>query len=110
MGCTPYTIITLQIFCPSFTERRLIVVRKYKRLPIEVKQKILESVKQGQKVKDLAHQYGISPSLIYTWLKQDAQTSAGVSWFKYNKLKKENEELKRIIGLMALKLERGEKN
>ena len=86
------------------------MVRKYKRLPIEVKQKILESVKQGQKVKDLAYQYGISPALIYTWLKQDAQTSAGVSWFKYNKLKKENEELKRIIGLMALKLERGEKN
>lgn len=86
------------------------MVRKYKRLPIEVKQKILEEIKRGQKVRDLAYQYGISPSLIYTWLKQEAQASAGVSWFKYKKLKKENEELKRIIGLMALKLERGEKN
>lgn len=86
------------------------MVRKYKRLPIEVKHKILEAVKRGQKVKDLAYQYGISSSLIYTWLKQEVQASAGVSWFKYKKLKKENEELKRIIGLMALKLERGEKN
>lgn len=86
------------------------MVRKYKRLPIEVKNKILEAVKRGEKVKDLAYQYGISSSLIYAWLKQEAQASSGVSWFKYNKLKKENEELKRIIGIMALKLERGEKN
>lgn len=80
----------------------------YKRVPAETKQEIMGKVKNGQSVTDLATQYAISPKTIYNWLQN--QTRPEVSILEYNRLKKENEELKRIIGMVTLELERGKKN
>lgn len=80
----------------------------FKRIPTKVKKEILQKVKEGLSVNDAANQYAISPKTIYTWLSH--QTQASISILEYNRLKRENDELKRIIGLITLELERGKKN
>lgn len=80
----------------------------FKRVPAETKREVLEKVKNGLSVLDAANQYAISVKTIYTWITN--QTRPQVSILEYNRLKKENEELKRIIGLVTLELERGKKN
>jgi len=73
----------------------------------EVKQEIMGRVKQGEKVVKLAEQYGISEKTIYYWLRSNA--SNGVSIVEHNKLKRENDDLKAIIGALMVELERGKK-
>lgn len=75
----------------------------------EIKEEILEKVKAGGKVMDLAKQYGVSDKSIYVWLRQDSGDEV-VSYVKYNKLKRENEELKRLIGEITLEMSLGKKN
>ncbi len=75
----------------------------------EIKEEILGKVKSGEKVMDLAKQYGISDKTIYYWLRQNTGEEV-VSVVKYNKLKRENEELKKLLGEVTLKLSLGEKN
>lgn len=80
----------------------------YKRVPLETKNEIVEKVKTGMSVAEAAKQYAVSTKTIYAWLSN--QTRPEISVLKYNRLKKENEELKRIIGIITLELERGKKN
>lgn len=75
----------------------------------EIKQEILAKVKLGEKVMDLAKQYGISDKTIYYWLRQSTGEDI-VSAVKYNKLKRENEELKRLLGEITLEMSLGKKN
>lgn len=78
-------------------------------VPKEIKEEILGKVKSGEKVMDLAKQYGISDKTIYYWLRQSTGEQV-VSLVQYNRLKRENEELKRLLGEISLKLSLGEKN
>jgi transposase-like protein len=80
----------------------------FKKVPKEIKQEILEKIKNGMTVAQAAASFAISTKTIYTWLAN--QTQPQISILEYNRLKKENEELKRIIGLITLELERGKKN
>lgn len=80
-----------------------------KAIPKEVKKEILEKVKEGRSVSEVSKQYGVSPKTIYRWLQKQVKPGT-VSILKYNRLKRENEELKRIIGMMVFELERGKKN
>ena len=80
----------------------------YKRVPKETREEILGKIKGGVSVTDAASQYGISSKTIYAWLTH--QTRPEISVLEHNRLRKENEELKRIIGIMTLELERGKKN
>lgn len=80
-----------------------------KRVPKEIKTEILAKAKAGSKVADLAQQYGVSDKSIYTWLHQDTSEEV-VSILKYNKLKRENTELKRLIGELTLDMSLGKKN
>jgi transposase-like protein len=68
-----------------------------RRIPKEIKEEIISKVQAGERVADLAEQYAISTKTIYGWLRQDTE-EAVVSVLQYNKLKRENEELKRLIG------------
>ncbi len=80
----------------------------FKRVPLETKSEVLEKVKNGLSVTEAAKQYAISTKTIYAWLSN--QTRPEISILEYNRIKKENEELKRIIGIITLELERGKKN
>lgn len=85
----------------AMTQRKII--------PREIKEEILNKVKAGEKVVSLANQYGISDKTIYYWLRQSTGEDV-VSAVKYNKLKRENEELKRLIGEITLEMSLGKKN
>jgi len=80
----------------------------FKRVPIETKREVLDKVKNGMSIADAAKQYALSTKTIYTWLSN--QIRPEISILEYNRLKRENEELKRIIGIITLELERGKKN
>ena len=75
----------------------------FKRVPKEIKEEILNKIKAGEKVLDLAKQYGISDRTVYAWLSSGVPPP--VNLVEYNRLKRENEELKRIIGMISLDLE-----
>lgn len=78
-------------------------------IPLEIRNEVLAKAKSGERVAILASQYGISDKTIYTWLRLDSQEPV-VSVLKYNKLKRENEELKRLVGEITLEMSLGKKN
>ena len=73
----------------------------------EVKAEILSKVKSGESVPKLSREYGISDNTIYTWLKVGTEHASGV--LEANKLRKENDQLKQIIGILTLELEKSKK-
>jgi len=73
------------------------------RTPKAIKKEIIGKVKAGERVVELAAQYAVSDKTIYGWLRQDSG-EAVVSMMEYNKLKRENEELKRLIGELTLNM------
>lgn len=70
----------------------------------EVKQEILEKMKRGGKVVELAKQYGVSEKTIYGWLRKKAIGT--ISLVEYNRLKNENRQMKEIIGVLTVELEK----
>jgi hypothetical protein len=80
----------------------------FTRIPKEKRDEVLAKARAGEKVATLATQYGISNKTIYGWLRVDANDDV-VSVLKYNKLKRENEELKWLVGEITLDLKREKK-
>jgi uncharacterized protein YjcR len=66
-----------------------------------IKEEIIRKVQAGERVAELAEQYAVSTKTIYAWLRQDSGEGV-VSVLEYNKMKRENEELKRLIGELTL--------
>lgn len=79
-----------------------------RRIPKEIREEVLAKARAGEKVAQLAEQYGISVKTVYCWLTSDSGEEV-ISVLKYNKLKRENEELKRIIGKLTLDMSWGKK-
>lgn len=73
----------------------------------EVKAEILAKVRSGQKVIELSKQYGVSDKTIYNWLR--GQVTEQVTWREHKRVLKENEDLKNILGVVTLELERSKK-
>jgi len=80
----------------------------FKKVPVQTKEEVLVKIKNGETVAQVANQYGISSKTIYTWLRDAVRPE--VSLLEVNRLKRENDELKRIIGMVTLEMERGKKN
>lgn len=74
-----------------------------RRIAREIREEIVNKVQAGERVADLAEQYAVSAKTIYGWLRQDTG-EAVISVLQYNKLKRENEELKRLIGELTLNM------
>jgi transposase-like protein len=73
------------------------------RISKEIKDEILSKIKNnGLGVMDAAKQYGISDKTIYNWLGTKAKGVVGL--LEHNKLRKENEQLKQIIGDLTIKM------
>jgi transposase-like protein len=76
----------------------------------EIREEILSRVREGKdSVVVLAKQYGISSESIYYWIRKGADGVSGQA-LNLNRLKKENESLKRIIGQLMLDKSRGKKD
>jgi transposase-like protein len=80
----------------------------YYKIPLETKQQILERVKQGVGVPQLAKEHGVSVKTIYGWLRKQAEGPGG-NLFELGKLKRENKVLLELVGKLTLKLSQGEK-
>lgn len=75
----------------------------------ETKSVVLEDIKNGMKVSDAVIKYGVVGKSIYRWMRLQADNT-GTSSLEVAKLRRENQELKEIIGLFALEKKRAEKN
>ncbi len=73
----------------------------------EVKEEILGKVKAGEPVLGLSKQYGVSDKTIYYWLRSKAEGL--VSLFEHNRVKKENQQLKEMVGILTLELQKVKK-
>jgi transposase-like protein len=80
-----------------------------KHVDAAVRQAVLEDIKNGMKVSEASVKHGVTSNAIYLWLKAQADNT-GTSSLEVAKLRKENQELKEIIGLFALDKKRAEKN
>lgn len=73
----------------------------------EVKEEILAKIKAGEKVSVLSSQYGVSTKTIYYWLRGKVVNQ--VSFLEFAKLRKENQILKEIVGVLTVELEKTKK-
>lgn len=80
-----------------------------KHIAVDLKQEVLEAIKNGMKVSEATAKYGVSDNAIYGWLRHQSDNT-GTSNLEVAKLRRENQELKEIIGLFALEKKRAEKN
>jgi len=81
---------------------------KKHRIAPEIREQIINRIKNdGVSVAQAAKDHGVSEATIYTWI--GAKTEGGPSVMEYARLKKENEELLKLVGLMTLKLSEAQK-
>lgn len=80
-----------------------------KHISSSIKDQVLLDIKNGRKVVEAAAQYGVSDKTIYAWMHHQADNT-GTSSLEVAKLRRENKELKEIIGMFALDKKRAEKN
>ncbi|HCC83504.1 TPA: hypothetical protein DEP96_01490 [Candidatus Uhrbacteria bacterium] len=73
------------------------------------KNEILSAIKDGLSVADAAIKYTKPTQTIYAWLRGQVD-NIGTSALEVAKLRRENTELKEIIGWLTLEKRRGEKN
>ena len=79
------------------------MAKKRFKISKEIKEETLNRIKNnGVSVAQAAQDIGVSTTAIYQWLGMTARGS--VSILQYNKLKKENDELKRLIGELTIRM------
>ncbi len=82
-------------------------MKKYRIAP-EVKEQIIARIKnEGVSVAQVAKDHGIHETTIYGWL--GAKADGAPSALELIKLKRENEELLRLVGVITLKLSESQK-
>jgi len=80
-----------------------------KHITATLKESIIREMKEGAKVAELAARHGVSANTIYGWTKASADNS-GTSLLEMARLRRENHDLKLIIGALTLEKGRAEKN
>lgn len=74
-----------------------------------IKDEVIQGIKNGLTVSEASSQYSVSTKAVYRWLKNQVNNT-GTSALEISRLRKENQELKEIVGLLTLEKKRGEKN
>lgn len=83
---------------------------RYKRIPQETKDAILQRIKEeGVTANRAAMEAQVSPKTVYGWLAKQT-TKSGISWHEHNRLKRENQQLKEIVGHLTLDIRKAKKN
>ena len=73
------------------------------------KHEVLEQIKNGTKVAEICSTHSLSSKTVYAWLRKQADNT-GTSNLEVARLRRENQDLKEIIGLLTLEKKRAEKN
>jgi transposase-like protein len=82
--------------------------RGYPSLTPEQKREITTRIKErGERVADLAKEYGVSPRIIYGYLSRSGQQSGTL--LELSKLKREKEALLKIVGQLIVDQKLGKK-
>jgi len=82
--------------------------RGFPTLTSEQKQEIIQRIKEkGERVPDLAKEYGVVPKTIYNLLSRQAHNTGAL--LELAKLKRENEALLKIIGKLVADQNMGKK-
>ena len=86
--------------------------RQYKRVPEELKQKILEAVKHdGLSVRKASQEYGVSQQTVHLWIKKESVglwTNSYTLW-EIRRLKKDKEDLLCLIWALTAELDKTKK-
>ncbi len=84
-------------------------MNKFRRVPLELKEQILQRIRmEGISVSQASKEHHVSTPTIYSWLTAIASVHPNI--LQINKLKKENEELQRLLGKAMMEIERSKKN
>lgn len=76
----------------------------------ETRENVLSAIKHdGLSVADAAAKFNVKPQTVYGWMGAEAK-NGHTSALEFQKLKKENEMLKMLIGALTLENERVKKN
>lgn len=78
------------------------------RISKEIKDQILGRIKNdGASIEEVARDHGVSEKTIYGWLGRKAEGQP--TWTEVNKLKREKEELLKLVGDLTLSLSNTQK-
>lgn len=81
---------------------------KRPRIAPDIKEQIINRIKnEGATVQQAAKDHGVSEQTIYNWI--GVKTEGGPSVMEIAKLRRENDELLRMVGLLTLKLNESQK-
>lgn len=81
----------------------------FKVIPKEIKEQVLNRIKnEGVTVSQAAKDHGLSAKTIYNWLRKT--TIVNPSILEISRLRRENKELKEIIGIITHELHKHKKN
>lgn len=82
---------------------------KYNKIAPEIREQILHRIRvDGVSAAEAAREHGVSANSIYNWLGRTATIPSNI--LQINKLRRENDELKRLLGEAMLMSERTKKN
>lgn len=79
-----------------------------KRISAEVKEEILNKIRGGRAVKEVAEEHGVRIKTIYGWLKRGAAGSENL--LELSRLRRENEALLKFVGRLTYQAELAKKN
>jgi len=75
----------------------------------QLKEEVVEKIKtSGKPVAEVASEYGINVKSVYNWLKGGIKQDGSI--LEINRLKRQNEELMRLVGEMTLELKKKRKD
>lgn len=81
----------------------------HSRIAPEIREQILHRIRtEGITAAKAAEEHGISRPTVYAWLRRSTVMPSNI--LQLNKLRRENEELKRLLGQAMLMNERSKKN
>ena len=80
-----------------------------KRYSKEIREEVLEKVRQGKKVSTVSHEYGINDQTIRNWLERDTDGNRS-EILELSRLRRENEALLRLVGQLTYESETQKKN
>lgn len=76
----------------------------------DLKEQILSRVREGKTtVVEIASQHGVKVNTVYNWVSKSLHGNNG-STLRESRLRRENLQLKQLLGQLTLDLDRGKKN
>jgi uncharacterized protein YjcR len=79
-----------------------------KRYDKTIREEILSKIRGGRRVKDVASEYGVHEVTVRGWLKGEVTSSNAT--LEASRLRRENENLYRLLGQLVYESERGKKS